>query len=119
MKTPGWITGLRVILRYGRQLDRIAKALERIADSYEGIPPPARPAPPEDHSVPVAYNPSDADFAHFERTQARLAKILGREPTPEEVERELDGIETSPEESAAAWRERRPDLRRPDGGAWS
>ena len=116
MNIPGWMTAIRATIRLGKELHIIGVQLKRIADHFEGIEPPPREAPPEDHTMVVASRQSDEAFAHFERVEARLTKVLGRAPTPEELGRELDGEEHDPRELERAFGDRRPDLHNPYRG---
>jgi len=87
MKIPWWAVGLRSLAGIRRELTLIRLALDRLAPPQDVVPPPA-----PDDPVTVAYgNDRDRNIAYL--VEQRLRDTLGRDPSPEEILTEVDGLE--------------------------
>jgi hypothetical protein len=98
--TSRFLPGVRALLTIGRNLARCADALERLADHAEGRQRiTAAPAEaPDDLDVSYA---DPAYLAEVERETDRLIPLLGRMPTPDEIDRAVGGVEWTPADAAA------------------
>ena len=94
-KSSRWLPALRAILTVGRELHGIRVELARLADAYEGKTAMVE-LPPSDEPPPQIEYDRDRDYARQYQIEQRLARQLGRTPTPEEILRELDGEEADP-----------------------
>lgn len=108
-KPSRFLPGLRAILSIGRELRLLRHAVERLADAHEGkvAPPMDLPDSPEE-PLAVAYT-RDADYARQYQIELRLARQLGRTPTPDEIIRELDGEEQDPQDPVVVVGRRQPE----------
>jgi hypothetical protein len=79
------------LLRSSRSLDRIADALERIANVAEGKFVPLAVSPEDEASAAITYV-DDRRMAAAYEIETRLRRQLNRDPEPEEILRELDGL---------------------------
>jgi hypothetical protein len=99
---------LRTLLLVSRQLTRCADALERLANVAEGRTPAPTLLPEADEDPPriEVMVHDDAHYARVEAIEGYLFRTLRRQPTPEEICAELDGLPVGPEEAAAALRKK-------------
>lgn len=89
---------VRLLARYVGTHRRVAAALERIADVAEGRAPRVATFPEAPTERLVLRTPDD--YAAAYSVEERLRDQLRRDPTEEEILRELDAI---------PWREELPD----------
>jgi hypothetical protein len=90
MKMTWWVPGLLSLRRIARTLSSIDHSLKLLAGR------PVDPVDlPEDAPEPATLADT-VDFAEADRIRQRLAATLKREPTPEEIVRELDGVPHGP-----------------------
>lgn len=83
-----WLPNLRALLTLARAMQGCERQLKRIADHLEGVPPPPPAFPFDD-----AGAPDETDFVKIEVARETLAPLLGREPTEDEIAKELAGEE--------------------------
>lgn len=104
-----WLPGLRALLTIGRELRLIRVALTRLADAQEGILPPPQDLPdaPEE-PLAVEYT-RDSDYARQFQIELRLRRQLGRDPSPDEIIRELDQQEADPQDPVVVVGRRQPE----------
>lgn len=84
-----WWVPLLPLRSIARSLRGIEHQLHRLADVYEGITP-ARPL--DEGEAPIEIVRS-VDYAAAYQIEERLRATLRRDPTPEEIEHELEGWE--------------------------
>lgn len=89
MKTP-WLPGIRALLMGAAELKQLRLAAERIANALEGKSAPAVSVDPLEEPIHVR---SAEDFGLSYAIEQRLRRQLGRDPTADEIVRELDGVE--------------------------
>ncbi len=81
------LTGVAALGRIVKELAGIRVALERLADHAEGKSPPGVETPL--NQEPIILRHRD-DYAVALEVENRLRSILHRDPTAEEIVRELD-----------------------------
>lgn len=113
MKLPGLLTlaaaisrGAASLASLTAELAGIRAELKRLADHTTGTAPYVPLPPAEDEGPTLAFKQDDATYARIEAIERRFYATAGRLPTPEEIARELDEIEISPEESQAEYQAR-------------
>lgn len=84
-----WLPNLRALLTLARAMQGCEKQLTRIANHLEGVDPPVPPV--EDPGAVLAQD--DTDFTRIEAARETLAPLLGRDPTEDEIAKELAGEE--------------------------
>jgi len=94
MKWFTWTPAALALRRIHREVKRGADALDRIADAAEGYPRPRQSPPVVDAPVEVVRS-SPGEMERAYAVEARLRRILGRDPTAEEVVADLDGEEVA------------------------
>ena len=113
VKTPSrssrWLPGLRALLSIGRELRLLRVAVERLADAQAGIVPPPVDLPEAEPEPPTVEYTRDTDYARQYAIECRLARQLGRTPTPDEIVRELDGEEADPVNPTVVAGRRQPE----------
>lgn len=100
MASRRFLPGLRALLTIGRHLASIDQSLARLADVAEGrtrVVVSTDDAPPE---FDVSYL-KDGEARRMEDEALRLRPLLGRDPTPDELARALDGTEWTGEDADA------------------
>lgn len=107
-KSSRWLPGLRALLSIGREIRLLRQSVERLADAQEGKQPLVDlPAPPED-PLEIVYS-RDSDYTRQFQIELRLKRQLGRDPTPDEIVRELDGEEADPADPVVVVGKRQPE----------
>jgi hypothetical protein len=108
-KKSRWLPGLRALLLIGRELRLIRLGVERLADLQDGRQISAIPLPDAPEEPLSIAQASDLDFARGYEVEQRLARQLGRQPTPEEICQEIDGIEWDPIQPMVVVGRRQPE----------
>lgn len=90
---------LRPLARLARAQEASARQLKRLADHFEGVhhntPSPELPTEPPT-LVERAFNPQELALAY--QIEQGLTAHLGRPPSEDEIIRELDGLQTGPDD---------------------